>query len=294
MAFVTIFLLALLEVALSFDNAIVNATVLRDTPPIWRRRFLSWGLPAAVLGMRLTVPVLIIYAASHISLIEIAKMAFYNPGEYAAAIQKHHNTIAAFGGTFLLMVFLQFVFDKTKEVHWIAPLEKQLVKFGHLESIEICIVLLALLLLPNAPLGAGIFGLFLFILTKSLLGMCDDPGLCVEKHKGLARFFYLEILDASFSLDGVVGAFAITDNIWLIMIGLGIGALIIRSITLYFVKEGTLKQFIYLEHGAYWGIGALGTIMLYGIVEKIPPVVPGFLGGAIIALSLFSSLWRET
>jgi hypothetical protein len=113
---------------------------------------------------------------------------------------------------------------------------------------------------------------------------------------GKAAFFlflYLEVLDASFSFDGVVGAFAITSDPIIIAIGLGIGAMFIRSLTVYLVKKGTLGEYIYLEHGALWAIGALAVVLMFTIRYSIPEVVTGLIGVGFIGAALASSIVRN-
>jgi hypothetical protein len=107
-------------------------------------------------------------------------------------------------------------------------------------------------------------------------------------------FLYLEVLDASFSFDGVVGAFAISKNILIIMAGLGIGALYVRSLTILLVDKGTLAAYRFLEHGAFYAIGALAATMLIGTFLHIPEYITGLLGAAFIGLSVISSvLYRK-
>jgi hypothetical protein len=113
---------------------------------------------------------------------------------------------------------------------------------------------------------------------------------------GRAAFFlflYLEVLDASFSFDGVIGAFAITSDPILIAIGLGIGAMFIRSLTVFLVRKGTLAEYEYLEHGALWAIGALAIILLLTIEYEVPDVVTGLIGVAFIGAAFASSLIRN-
>ncbi|MFO0005646.1 MAG: DUF475 domain-containing protein, partial [bacterium] len=95
---------------------------------------------------------------------------------------------------------------------------------------------------------------------------------------GIAAFLYLEVLDASFSFDGVIGAFAITRDVVIIMLGLAIGAMFVRSMTVYLVNKGTLDRFVFLEHGAHYAIGVLAVIMLIGTVQHVPEVLTGFIG----------------
>ena len=113
---------------------------------------------------------------------------------------------------------------------------------------------------------------------------------------GKAAFFmflYLEVIDASFSFDGVIGAFAITNDIFEMALGLGIGAMYIRSLTVYLVRKGTLDDYVYLEHGAHYAIGALAVILLVTIKYEIPEVITGLVGVALIGLSFASSVIRN-
>ena len=107
---------------------------------------------------------------------------------------------------------------------------------------------------------------------------------------GLVSFLYLELIDASFSLDGVLGAFALSKDIIIISIGLAIGAMFVRSLTIMLVEKKTLKQFLYLEHGAHWAIGALACLMLVSTVKEIPEIVTGGIGLGFILAALASSI----
>lgn len=107
---------------------------------------------------------------------------------------------------------------------------------------------------------------------------------------GVGAFLYLEVLDASFSFDGVIGAFALTQNLFLIAIGLGIGAFYVRSMTIMLVERETLTQFRYLEHGAFYSVLALAIIMYAQSLWHIPELFSGLIGAALICLSLLSSI----
>jgi uncharacterized protein len=292
-------LLIVMEVSLSFDNAVVNATVLRQMDPKWQRRFLTWGVLIAVFGMRLVFPVLIVAVAAGIGLVEVARMAVSDPAAYAAHLKAAHVGIAAFGGMFLLMVFLHFVFDRAKEVHWLGWVERRLAAAGRLEAVGVAVALGVLLLVqlatPEAErltaMVAGVVGVAGFVAVRGLAGLAGEAdATAIAARSGAAGFVYLEVLDASFSLDGVIGAFALTTDIVVIMIGLAIGALFVRTLTVRLVQKGTLERYIYLEHGAHWGIGALAVIMLIGVRVEVPEVVTGLVGVSFIGLSLLSSV----
>jgi len=107
---------------------------------------------------------------------------------------------------------------------------------------------------------------------------------------GIFTFLYLEVLDASFSFDGVIGAFAISNRVLVIALGLGVGAFWIRSLTLYLVRKGTLSEYVYLDHGAHWAIGVLAVIMIAQVRYQVPEVVTGLTGVGFIGLALVSSI----
>ncbi len=301
-AFIAI-ILGVLEVSLSFDNAVVNASVLKRMDERWQRYFLTWGILIAVFGMRLLFPIAIVAAATGIDFVGVTNMALHDPETYSKHLTESHIQIAAFGGMFLLMVFFSFIFDESKELHWLGKLEEKMASFGKLESIEIILALALLLItqhwLPEAirleALVAGVSGLILFVIVDSLSTLFEDEEegedmADVLKKGSVMSFLYLEVLDASFSFDGVIGAFAITQDVVIIMLGLAIGAMFVRSLTVYLVRQGTLDEYVFLEHGAHYAIGTLAAIMLISMTHEIPEVITGLVGAALIALSVFSSI----
>lgn len=292
-------ILGVLETSLSFDNAVVNATVLRDMEQKWRQRFLTWGMLIAVFGMRVVFPVLIVAIIAGLGPIEVLDMAIRRPDDYAAHLTSAHIEIAAFGGTFLLMVFLKYFVDFEKEVHWLPWLEKPLSKVGRLEMVELALALAALAVISrfipahevSKFLIAGIWGLVSYIIVDGIGAVFGDEASAETAAKsGAAGFLYLELVDASFSFDGVIGAFALSNNIFIIAAGLGIGAMFVRSMTIYLVDRGTLSEYRYLEHGAFWAIGVLAAIMLLSAIVHIPEVVTGGIGALLIMLALGSSI----
>ncbi|MCO6427621.1 DUF475 domain-containing protein [Nitrosomonas communis] len=298
-------ILGIMEVSLSFDNAVVNASVLKEMDAKWRQIFLTVGILIAVFGMRLVFPIVIVAVAAGQGVIEVSKMAINQPDVYSEHLHSSHTAIAAFGGTFLFMVFLSFLFDEGKELHWLGLIEEKLGQLGKIESIEIIIALLVLWSLQNyLPLTpedkmtlllSGLGGLILFVIVDSLSSFFEtkeEGEAIVEavKRNGLMGFIYLEILDASFSFDGVIGAFAITRDVVIIMLGLAIGAMFIRSMTVYLVNKGTLDEYVYLEHGAHYAIGILALIMFYSIHEQVPELFTGLVGVGFIVAAMISSL----
>ena len=287
--------LAALEVSLSFDNAVINARILMRMAPRWQRRFLTWGMLVAVFGVRFVLPVLIVAVAAFASPLAIAALAFTDPARYAELLAQADPIIHAFGGAFLLMVSLTYFFDEEKEVHWLVPLERRFVRWGRLvaiESIAVFCAVAAVAAVSDAPaaLVSGAAGIVLYLIIDKLTVRLSR-GLMRGVTAGLGLFVYLNVLDAAFSLDGVVGAFALTTQILVILAGLGIGAYFVRSFTVYLTERGVLRQFIYLEHGAHWAIFFLALCLFAALFTHVPEVLPGTVGLVFAALSFYSS-WR--
>jgi len=294
-AFVLAVLLTILEVTLSFDNAVINAKILKQMDEKWQKRFLTWGILVAVFGTRLVLPILIVAASVGIDPWSIAKLAAFSPEEYGHLLEGAHTAIAAFGGTFLLMVALKYFFDDAKSVHWIRSVEKHLARWGRIEAVEIGLALTILLIISffaghaDTILSAGIIGIVLFVVMQ---GIANSFSMEAEKAVvagSAALFLYLNVLDAAFSLDGVIGAFAITSSLPIIVAGLGIGAYYVRSLTIYFVRQKTLDTLVYLEHGAHWAILGLAAAMLVSLFFHVPEVITGLVGLIFVGFAAFSS-----
>ena len=288
-------ILGLLEITFSFDNAIVNSKILGRMNKYWQGLFLTVGILIAVFGMRLLFPLIIVAISAHINPVAALHLAVAHPDQYAQNIEPAHAAIAGFGGTFLLMLFLDWLFEE-REVHWIRPLEQWLYKIGKLESLPIVIAVATLLVASTVLdhqgryLSAGLFGLITYLLVSSIDTFFNEDTVAGVAKAGLATFLYLEVLDASFSFDGVVGAFAVTNNIFLIAIGLGIGAMFIRGLTVYLTNKGTLAEYRYLEHGAHWAIGTLAVLLLLTIKYDISDVITGLIGLTFIGAAFANSL----
>jgi hypothetical protein len=321
-------ILAVLEVSLSFDNAVVNATILVRLNTYWQRIFLTVGVAIAVFGMRFLFPLVIVGVTARLSPARAVQLAFEKGpadkvGSYGYLLHEAHPAIAAFGGMFLFMIFLDFMFEE-RELTWLSWLEKPLLRLGKLDQLSVVIALGVLGAFAytagahadthnphriSTVLISGLLGVAVYLVVNALGGFFEpdeaedgeegDTGPTrrqVVQLAGKAAFFlflYLEVLDASFSFDGVVGAFAITSDPVLIAIGLGIGAMFIRSLTVFLVRKGTLSEYEYLEHGALWAIGALAVILLFTIRYQVPEVVTGLIGVAFIAAAFISSLVRN-
>lgn len=289
------FLLIVLEVSLSFDNAVVNAKVLETMDPIWQKRFIIFGIPIAVFGMRLIFPLAIVAIVTGMGLFETLDVAMNQPLVYENALKSAEQTIFAFGGAFLLMVFLDFFFEE-RDIKWMHFVEgsKIVEKASMINNIELIIAIMVGIGLGHITGNFGVVMAFMYgVLLHTLLGMLDHFLSSDTVKSGIAGFIYLEVLDASFSFDGVIGAFALTSNIFIIMIGLGVGAMYVRSLTLYFVEHKTLSQFQYLEHGAHYAIGILAIIMLMKITMHVSEVVTGTIGIGLIAIAFAHSIYEN-
>ena len=298
-------ILSIMEVSLSFDNAVVNASVLKNWDEFWQKLFLGVGIIIAVFGMRLVFPLVIVAVAADLGMAEVWTLALNDPKAFSTHLTNHHAEVAAFGGMFLLLVFLNFLLDDEKEMHWLGNFEKKLGALGKVSSIAVMIALSSLMaatltMVPEAQqlvvLIAGLWGILVYVGVDMLSGLLESKeegegnvGDMV-KRGGIAGFLYLEVLDASFSFDGVIGAFAITNDVVIIMLGLAVGAMFVRSMTVYLVRKGTLDEYVYLEHGAHYAIGILALIMLASMKFHVPELFTGLIGIAFIAASVWSSL----
>lgn len=304
--------LGILEISLSFDNAVVNATKLKKMTEKWRHRFITWGIAIAVFGMRFLFPLLVVSIFAKLNILKVLDIALHNSKLYALYLHQTHATIVTFGGTFLLMLFLGFFLNPKKETDWIKPVEKFLKRAPESKILD-TLVTLAILdvvqMIQPPPLHvsvtiSGIAGILVYLGIDTISKKLEQLENKYENYKhdeckpqskflacsGLISFLYLELIDASFSLDGVLGAFALSHDIIIITIGLAIGAMFVRSLTIMFVEEGTLDEFIYLEHGAHWAIGALAVLMFISTVRPVPELVTGLLGVGFIGASVVSSI----
>ncbi|GAB3167541.1 DUF475 domain-containing protein [Streptomyces incanus] len=325
-------ILSILEISLSFDNAVVNAGILKKMNAFWQKIFLTVGILIAVFGMRLVFPVVIVAISASLGPIEAVDLAFSDKDRYQQLVTDAHPSIAAFGGMFLLMIFLDFIFED-RDVKWLTWIERPLAKLGKVDMLSVCISLVVLLIASltvganayqhggvhvdkaETVLLAGIGGLITYMIVGGLSGFFEDrleeeeereheeeraaragkpkTALAISGKAAFFLFLYLEVLDASFSFDGVIGAFAITNDIVLMALGLGIGAMYVRSLTVYLVRQGTLDEYVYLEHGAHYAIGALAALLLVTIQYEINEIITGLIGVVLIGLSFWSSVRRN-
>ena len=292
--------LSVLEVSLSFDNAVVNAKVLAQMSDVWRKRFITWGIGIAVFGMRIVFPLAIVSIIGQMWPHEAVRLAATQPAEYERILTSSHISLSAFGGSFLAMVGLKHFINAEKDSHWFAFIERPLAKLGRVDAVQIAVVLLFLLGVSTRLaqhermefMVAGALGLVTYIFVDGI-GAFLDPDSAADgtaAGAGFTSFLYLEVLDASFSFDGVIGAFALSNNLFIIAIGLGVGAMFVRSMTIMLVDKGTLTEYIYLEHGAFYAVISLAVIMFLKTFMEVPELVTGLLGAGFIAVAFMSSI----
>jgi uncharacterized protein len=308
-ALVVVALLGVLEVAVSFDNAIVNATVLARLSRYWQRMFMTVGVLVAAIGMRLLVPLAVVSIGARLSPWSAVSLAYSDPTRYRGELLRAQPSIAAFGGAFLLMIFLEFVLAPREEV-WIPWIERPLRRVGRLPNFgQICVLVFAAVAAGTVAHRAAlqvvvgsVCGLACFLLVNGVGELvaqeadADGSSRPRATTTGRAAFFlfcYLELLDATFSFDSVMGAFSVTLDIALITLGLAIGAAYIRCLTVFVVRRGTLEQYRYLEHGAYYAIGMLALLLMIEVWHDVPDVLTAGMGAAMIVAAILSSVWES-
>lgn len=318
--FITL-VLSIMEVSLSFDNAVVNASILKGWSPFWQKIFLTVGILVAVFGMRLVFPIVVVAFSAQLGMMEVVDLALNNPAEYSKHLTDNYPVLAAFGGAFLMLVGLSFFLDGDKDTHWLkgesvfSCIASKL-KFSNYIFVSVMVAVVYLAIVCNADMNwdAGMpvlkaavtavliyAGVQLLCTVLEKLGGVDEEeseangkALTAVAKGGIAGFLYLEILDASFSFDGVIGAFAISQDVVVIMLGLAIGAMFVRSMTVYLVERGTLNEYVYLEHGAQYAIVVLATIMLLGSLGlHVPEVFTGLAGAGIIGIAFWYSVKKN-
>lgn len=311
-AMMTTAMLGILETSLSFDNAVVNAKILNTMSEFWRKMFLTVGMIIAVFGMRIVFPIVIVWAVSSNGFFDVVQLTWKNPGEFQKILVDQHIKVAGFGGAFLWMVFAKFFFDREKESHWLGWMEKHMSSLGKMESVW-TVFALAVSYAASRFMGthgieffmSAVVGVITYLVVDGISSLVESEeehithsdangigsaGAAVAK-AGFTSFLYLEVLDASFSFDGVIGSFAITNNLAIIALGLGIGAMFVRSFTIKLVDDSTLANYRFLENGAFWAIGALASIMYISAAGlHVPEVVSGLIGFTLIALAFISSV----
>ncbi len=295
-------LLIILEITFSFENAVINAKTLSRLSHFWQQIFMTIGIAIAVFGMRIVFPLVLVAITGQISVPAVLDLALNHPHEYSEQLESSMPTIAAFGSAFLMMVFLHYFIFENKGKHWLKPFEGLIARLPK-SWLTAPLLTLVVVLVVNGLLApqlfmtlviAGVMGIVTHMLISGLITVLEHRGLAksgalLTGWAGFAGFLYLEVLDASFSFDGVIGAFAITDSVILIAAGLGAGAVWVRSMTVYLVRHKTLAKYVFLEQGAHYAIGLLAIVLLLNSKVHVPEVVTGLAGVGIIIVALIAS-----
>jgi uncharacterized protein len=286
--------LVVFEVVNSVDNAVVNASVLKTMSVLWRKRFLLIGIISSVFLVRFILPLLIVWISVPTMSLSDIFLAFSGQSNIAAnAIELQKPVILMFGGVFLIYLYFHWLFLEKKEPLFIERFlkEKHGVWFFAFAAILLVIIMYLSransLVMLAAAIGSAtffiVYGLKETAEQSERNLMAGASGL-----SDLSKFVYLEVLDTTFSFDGVVGAFAFTINLLLILIGLGIGALVVRELTIKGID--TIGKYKYLKNGALTSIGFLGLFMLvesFGI--ELPSYIPTIVTFIVIGIAFYKS-----
>jgi hypothetical protein len=261
----------------------------------------------AAIGMRLLLPLIIVAIGAHLAPWRAVDLAYENPERYHSLLLTAQPGIAAFGGIFLLMIAIAF-FREDREVHWWPAFERRLPRVLGKRGVPALIALLftavAGLTVPAQDRPRVVVGclvglvcyLGINLLSSRVADRADADGASrprstVEGRGAFLLFVYLELLDATFSMDSVMGAFSVTVDIALITLGLAIGAAYIRSLTVYVVRKGTLDEYRYLEHGAYYSIALLAVLLLWEVWRDVPDWITACTGAVVITAAWLTSIW---
>ena len=286
--------LCLFETITSIDNAIINAEVLSTMSQKARRWFLLWGLLFAVFVIRGVLPWLIVWMSTpSLGPVGALTATFSSDPAVIAAIEQSAPMLLVGGGTFLVFLFFHWLFleDKNFGLRGERYFATKGVWFFAIVSIILAaIVWLALGRDPMMAFGAVIGSTAFFIVHGFRQNAEEQERKMVSGDlSDISKIFYLEIIDATFSIDGVLGAFAFTMAVPLIIIGNGIGALIVREITVRNVDS--IRKYKYLKNGAMYSIFCLGIIMILdsfgvGIPSFVSPIITFGVVGYFLVMSL--------
>ncbi len=286
--------LIVFEVVNSVDNAIVNASVLKTMSVLWRKRFLLIGIVTSVFLVRFLLPLIIVWISVPTISAPDLFLAFVGRSDVAAsAIELQKPLILMFGAVFLLFLYFNWLFLEKKEPLFIERFlkEKHGVWFFAFAAVFLVVVMYLARSNPMVMLAAAIGSATFFIVYGLRETAEASERNLVAGTSGLSdlsKFVYLEVLDTTFSFDGVIGAFAFTINLLLILIGIGIGALVVRELTIKGID--TIAKYKYLKNGAMTSIGFLGLFMLIESFRvELPSYVPIIVTFLVIGVAFYMS-----
>jgi hypothetical protein len=283
--------LIVFEVVNSVDNAIVNASVLKTMSLVWRKRFLLIGIVTSVFLVRFILPLIIVWISVPGISGQDLFLAFTGQSAVAAeAIEAQKPLILMFGGVFLLYLYFHWLFLEKKEPLFIERFLKEKHGVWFFAFAAIILVLVMYLARFNSMMMlAAAIGSATFFILYGLKQTAEESERNLVAGAGnmsdASKFLYLEVLDMTFSFDGVIGAFAFTINLILILIGIGIGALVVRELTIRGID--TIAKYRYLKNGALTSIGFLGLFM---VVEAFGVELPSYIP-IIVTFALVGVAW---
>jgi len=286
--------LVLFETVTSLDNAIINAEVLSTMAARARRWFMTWGLLIAVFGIRLLLPWLIVWISSPaLGPWEALTATFSSDPQVAAAIEESAPILLIGGGTFLIFLFLHWLF--LEEKHFGLRGERYIRKKGVWFFAVVSIILAAVVwfALERDPMMAfsAVIGSTAFFIVHGFRENAQEQEkqMLSGTMSDWSKIFYLEVIDATFSIDSVIGAFAFTMSVPLIMIGCGLGAVIVRELTVRNIEN--IRRYVYLKNGAMYSIFFLGIIMIAdSFGARIPPWLSPIITFAVVGYFFFRSM----
>ncbi|MEK7539304.1 MAG: DUF475 domain-containing protein [Patescibacteria group bacterium] len=293
-ALITIIGLSLFEAVSSVDNAIINAEVLTKVSERGKKWFLTWGMFIAVFLVRGILPFIIIWSFNvQLNVGQVLSAAWSSDPLVLESINKSAPILLVAGGVFLIFLFLHWLFLEDKKLG-LPRTEKFFMNQGIWFYAVVSILLTVIswfALEKNILMGFGaIVGSSLFFITHGFKQNAEaqEKKLLDGGHSDLSKLFFLEIIDTTFSIDGVLGAFAFTLSVPLILLGNGFGALLIRKLTIQNIEH--IKKYIYLKNGAMYSILVLGIIMiLHSFGAYIPEYISPLATFLIIGFFFFKS-----
>jgi uncharacterized protein len=285
--------LGLFETVSSLDNAVINADVISTMGQRARKWFLLWGLLFGVFVVRGFLPWLIVWVVNpSLGPIQSLTATFSNDPRVLASIEYSAPILLAGGGTFLVFLFFHWLFLEDKEFG--LPHESFFLRQGVWFYAVVSILLTALVwfaLKMNPVMAFGtVVGSTAFFITHGFKQNAEasEEGLKNSTRSDISKVLYLEVIDATFSIDGVLGAFAFTLAVPLILIGNGLGAAVVRQLTVGNVDN--IKKYKFLKNGAMYSILVLGTIML---LDAFGVHVPQWLSPVVTFVVIGYFFWRS-
>ena len=293
-ALLTIIGLSLFEAVSSVDNAIINAEVLATMGARARRWFLTWGMFIAVFMVRGLLPFAIVWAFNlTLSPMQVLSAAWSSDPLVLESIEKSAPILLVAGGVFLLFLFLHWLFLEDKHLG-LPRTEKFFMSKGvwFYATVSVLLAIISWFALKESNLmGFGaVVGSSLFFITHGFKQNAEEQEkkLLGSAHSDLSKLFFLEIIDTTFSIDGVLGAFAFTLSVPLILLGNGLGAFLVRELTTRNIER--IKRYVYLKNGAMYSILVLGVIMiLHSFGSHIPEYASPLATFAIIGFFFWKS-----